>query len=295
VARGALLARGKGPVDLGAGTDREAAMGIEALSQLSVSDEFAPYCSALQCLNERKAPYLVGGTYAFAAYTQISRPTKDLDLFVTREDRDRVLETLREIGWRTEVAFPHWLAKAHRAGHSIDVIHGAGNGIAMVDGEWFSHGRRALALGVEVRLMPPEEMIWSKAFVMEKYRFDGADVAHLLLRQGATLDWARLVRRFGRHWRVLLAHLVLFEFIYPGHDVVPPGLLAELARRVSLEYGARRGETVCQGVLLSRKQYRIDTESWGLRDARLDPDVAMTPMDIVDWTLANPAPAGPDA
>jgi hypothetical protein len=137
-------------------------------------------------------------------------------------------------------------------------------------------------------------MIWSKSFVMEKYRFDGADVAHLIFRQGPDLDWSRLLRRFGRHWRVLLAHLVLFEFIYPGQDIVPSSLVARLLRQAQQEGGDSLRAGVCQGVLLSRKQYRIDTESWGLRDARLDPDVAMTATDIVDWTLATPPPAGPD-
>jgi hypothetical protein len=249
----------------------------------------------LRELGQREVPFLVGGTYAFVQYTGIARPTKDLDLFVRREDRDRLLDALAEVGWTTEVAFPHWLAKAHRGGHSIDVIHGAGNGVAMVDEEWFTYAPRASVLGVPSRLMPAEEMIWSKAFVMEKYRYDGADVAHLLLRQGGTLDWARLVRRFGRHWRVLYAHLVLFEFIYPGHRVVPPSLLEAFSRRLVAEGSRPAGEPACQGVLLSRKQYRVDTERWGLRDARLDPDVAMTAEDIVDWTLHDPPPRGPDA
>jgi hypothetical protein len=248
----------------------------------------------MRSLNQRQIPYLVGGTYAFAWYTQIERPTKDFDLFVMRQDRDRTLEVLRSRGWHTQVAFPHWLAKAHRAGHSIDIIHGAGNGVAMVDADWFSNARNASILGVPTRLAPPEEMIWSKAFVMEKYRYDGADVAHLLLRQGHNLDWVRLLRRFGRHWRVLLAHLVMFEFIYPSHRLIPRSLLAALAGRLTRE-GATDEDVVCQGVLLSRKQYRVDTENWGLRDARLDADVAMTPGDIRDWTTASPGPAGPDA
>ena len=29
-------------------------------------------------------------------------------------------------------------------------------------------------------LIPAEEMIWSKAFIMERERYDGADVAHIL-------------------------------------------------------------------------------------------------------------------
>jgi putative nucleotidyltransferase-like protein len=258
-------------------------------------DLYDPYRRALHGLNAVEAPFLVGGTWAFAQYTGIARPTKDLDLFVTRQGRDRVLEALRALGWETHVAFPHWLAKARQGGHCLDVIHGAGNGVAMVDDEWFQHARASRVLGVRTRLVPAEEMIWSKAFVMEKYRYDGADVAHLILRQGKALDWKRLLRRFGRHWRVLLAHLVLFEFIYPGRHVVPDSLLAAFARKAARENAEGPGRVVCRGVLLSRKQYRVDTESWGLRDARLDSDVAMSPEDILDWTLADPGKPGPDA
>jgi Uncharacterised nucleotidyltransferase len=272
----------------------EVDMGLHAVERSPEVLPVSPYAEALLGLSRSQVPFLVGGTYAFAHFTGIARPTKDLDLFVMREDRDRLLEALEALGWTTEVAFPHWLAKARRGPQSIDVIHGAGNGVAMVDKEWFTHARPGPVLGVATRLTPPEEMIWSKAFVMEKYRFDGADVAHLLLRQGSILDWTRLVRRFGRHWRVLYAHLVLLEFIYPGHKVVPPSLLEALSRRLVEEERTPRGEPVCQGVLLSRKQYRVDTERWGLRDARLDPDVAMTPKDIVDWTLHKPPARGPD-
>ena len=268
---------------------------VVSIQKAAAARAYAPYRAALAGLNARGVPYLVGGTFAFAAYTGISRPTKDLDLFETRDGRDRALEALRELGWQTQIAFAHWLAKAQKGEHSLDVIHGAGNGVAIVDDEWFAHARPARVFGVETSLVPAEEMVWSKAFVMEKYRYDGADVAHLLLRQGASLDWKRLLRRFGRHWRVLLSHLVLFEFIYPGQRVVPPSLISALVARVARENGELQPSVVCRGVLLSRKQYRIDTETWGLRDARLDSDVAMSPEDIVEWTLADPARPGPDA
>jgi hypothetical protein len=246
------------------------------------------YRDALRSLNAQAAPYLVGGTFAFAHYTGIVRPTKDLDLFVQREDGPRVLGLLRQAGWATEVCHPHWLAKARRGTVYVDVIHGSGNGVAMVDRQWFDHAVTASVLGVPTRLVPPEEMIWSKAFVMEKYRFDGADVAHVLLLQGKDLDWKRLLWRFGRHWRVLLGHLVLFGFIYPRHrTLVPPSVLETLAYRLRRESrGPEDGDAVCQGVLLSRKQYRVDVESWGFRDARLDPDVSMTERDIENWTGA---------
>jgi hypothetical protein len=38
--------------------------------------------------------------------------------------------------------------------------------------------------------------------------------------------------------------------------------------------------TVCQGTLLSARQYLVDVERWGYDDARLDPGVQMTQGDI---------------
>jgi len=269
--------------------------GPEALAPVDVRSR---YGDTLRRLNERKVPYLVGGTYALSHYTGICRPTKDLDLFVRRTERDLVLAALRTLGWQTRVSFPHWLAKARRNGDSIDVIHGSGNGLASVDDAWFDHARYARLPGLDVGawVVPPEEMIFSKAFVMEKYRYDGADVAHLLLRQGPGLDWDRLLRRFGLRFRVLFAHLVLFEYIYPGRNVVPADLFGKLAARVGDDEPAEAGGAAeCRGVLLSRKQYTTDTADWGYKDARRDPDVEMTGRDIETWSAAPAAPPGPDA
>jgi hypothetical protein len=44
-----------------------------------------------------------------------------------------------------------------------------------VDDLWFAHATPGDVLGIPVRLCPPEEMIWSKAFIMERERYDGAD------------------------------------------------------------------------------------------------------------------------
>ena len=55
-----------------------------------------------------------------------------------------------------------------------------------------------------------------KAYIMERECFDGADIADILRCCAAELDWWHLVRRFGSDWRVLLSHLILFGYIYPG-------------------------------------------------------------------------------
>ena len=98
----------------------------------------------------------------------------------------------------TEVSFPHWLAKAYGEDGFIDVIYSSGNGVVQVDQEWFTHACEGEILGVPVKLCAVEEMIWSKGYVQERERFDGADIAHLIRCRGKTMDWARpLLRRSG--------------------------------------------------------------------------------------------------
>src|SRR4051794_32417758 len=172
------------------------------------------YCYALGTMKESGIPFLVGGAYALARYTGIERHTKDLDLFIRPDDLERVLALFASGGDRTERTHPHWLGKVYHDDAFIDLIYRSGNALAEVDDEWFAHAVPDEVLGIPIGLTPPEEIIQTKMFVMERERFDGADVAHMLRAHGSSLDWPRLLRRMGPHWRVLLGHLILFGYIY---------------------------------------------------------------------------------
>ncbi len=248
--------------------------------------EFAAYVRALDALDARAVPFAVGGAYALKHYTGIVRSTKDVDLFVQRHDLERVLDALREEGFRCEVPFPHWLAKAWSGEQFIDVIFNSGNGLTPVDARWFTHAERDVLLGAPVAICPLEETLWSKAFVMERERFDGADIAHLILACGRRMDWAHLLARFGEFHRVLYAHLVLFGFAFPSErDAVPDWVLRELEARLADEPRDFVGAPLCRGTLLSREQYLVDLER-GFRDARLEPHGAMTDDQVAIWTEA---------
>jgi hypothetical protein len=242
----------------------------------------------LETLRSADIPFLIGGAYAFARYTGIERHTKDLDVFIHRRDYERTMRALGEAGCSTELTFPHWLGKARCGEAFIDVIFSSGNGVAEVDDEWFEHARDDEVLGLPVKLSPVEEMIWSKAFIMERERFDGADINHLLRACAAELDWPRLLRRFGPHWRVLLSHLVMFGFVYPAlRDHVPDWVLDELLGRIWQEaHGAPLPARICRGTLISRAQYLVDVERWGYEDARLVPTGSMTWREVARWTAA---------
>jgi hypothetical protein len=124
---------------------------------------------------------------------------------------------------------------------------------------------------------------------MERERFDGADIAHILLLYGDKLDWNRLLLRFGQYWRVLLAHLVLFGFIFPSaRSKVPAWVMEELLKRVSAELAEPDAEDpVCYGTLLSWSQYLGDVLGGSFRDARIRPYGNMTPEEVARWTSAE--------
>ncbi len=248
------------------------------------------YRDVLDELNEGQFSYLVGGGHALERYAGMVRDTKDLDLFVRPTDAPDILKMFADRGYKTELCFPHWLGKVIDGKYFIDVIFSSGNGVCAVDDGWFEHSVAGEILGVTIKFCPPEELIWTKAFVMERERFDGADIAHIIRARGKQLDWHRLLRRFEDTWQMLFSHLVLFDFIYPSERLlaVPSWVMDELIARLQAEKGEPLSRNrVCRGTLLSRTQYRIDVENWGYQDARELPFGSMTAEQVADWTAAG--------
>lgn len=237
---------------------------------LRADGELGARASAIEALNRAGVPFLVGGAYAFAAYTGIYRDTKDLDVFLRKRDALPALEVLANEGWRTERTDEVWIYKAFFGEWYVDVIFNSGNGVSEVDDEWFSHPLPGTIRSHSVLFVPPEEMIWSKAFVLERERYDGADVLHLFDGAGARMNWAHLLERFERYWEVLLSYLLLFRFAYPSErDVVPRWLMLELVSRTldTVEEGSWQ-QRLCRGNLLSRVNFRLDIEERGYLNGR---------------------------
>jgi len=247
------------------------------------------YREAMETLNRAGVPFLIGGAFAFVHQAGIDKSTKDLDIFVRPRDVQALLAACVAAGYDAELVFSHWLAKIRSRDAFIDVIFSSGNGLAQVDDDWFAHARIRTVLGMEVSIAPAEESLWSKAFVMERERYDGADIAHIMLAHGKNLDWQRILDRFGRHWRVLLSHVVLFGFIFPSaRSSIPSWVTEELVRRFQEELNSPdEAEPVCYGTLLSWSQYLGDVLGGNFRDARIRPYGHMTPEEVARWTAAD--------
>lgn len=234
------------------------------------------YRDALRTLDDADVPYVVGGGYAMSYYTGIQRNTKDLDIFMKPEDHERALDVLGSAGYQTEYFYPFWIAKALSGETFMDIIYNSGNGICRVDDEWINNAVPCDVFGYPTRLTPAEEQLWSKAFVMDRDRFDGGDVIHLILARGHELDWERLVRRFHGHERVLLAHLMLYGYAYPGdRGQVPEWVTSRLLTAIENEPTPRA--KLCRGANLAHGgSYGTALREWGYIDARLKPHGPLT-------------------
>ena len=244
----------------------------------------------IQLLEQNRVPFVISGAFALHEHTGIWRDTKDLDLFLRKDQVVGALQALARAGYRTELTDPLWLAKAYSGLYFIDLIFSSGNGIAIVDEHWLRRAATSRVLDRDALIVPAEEMIWQKAFIQERERFDGADIHHLLRCKGTQLDWDHLLWRFGeRHWEVLLVHLITFRFSFPSEkDQVPARVMRDLTGRLERrEADPEASERVCRGTLLSRQQYLHETNVEGYRDARED--------EVQGWTGDQSYPVIPPA
>ena len=92
-------------------------------------------------MHAAEVPFLIGGAYMVEVCGGVSRSTKDFDLYVRPNHVKAALRALARAGYKTELTFPHWLAKGTYEGDIVDLIFRAGNGLCEVDDSWFDRAR----------------------------------------------------------------------------------------------------------------------------------------------------------
>jgi hypothetical protein len=137
-----------------------------------------------------------------------------------------------------------------------------------INDHWFESAPQTKVFGSMVRLVAPTELLWSKAFIQVRHRYDGADVVHIILKQHAQIDWRRLLGYMELHWEVLLIHLLNFRWVYPSErDVIPRWLMDELLERAQQQLDLPQSRMkVCRGRMFSRHDYEIAVQEWGFAD-----------------------------
>jgi hypothetical protein len=213
--------------------DVPSAMQAPAWTTLMAPPEWEVYETVLRAMRRTGIPFVLGGAFGLAAYTQRWRNTKDLDFFILPRDRERGIELLAALGLTDYYdTLPYdrgWIYRAARSGVLVDLIWSTPNRRTEVEESWFEHCQELRLRTETVKIIPAEELLWIKLYVVQRDRCDWPDLINLLYATSAVLDWNRLVARLGEDLPLLLGLLSVFAWVCPDRVRNVPAKLRRAA------------------------------------------------------------------
>jgi hypothetical protein len=204
------------------------------LSALAPAEHWPVYKRVLETANERGIPYAFGGAIGVGVYTNRWRKTKDLDLYVTPEDGHRMVQVFCDCGlddyYEKATYDRRWIYRGYADDCIVDAIWAMANMRARVDRRWVTRGPRFRTPdGISFHVLPPEELIWSKLYVMQRERCDWPDVLNIMYATARTLDWRHLIERVEDDLPLLRGVLTIFAWMCPaGLDSIPQDVRTKL-------------------------------------------------------------------
>lgn len=240
---------------------------MEKIRQCIGSEHQDVYTKALAAVTEKDIPFALGGAFAVWHYTGIWRHTHDIDIFTTPENVQPIAEALTQAGFddlgEQAPGDREWIYHAIKADIIVDVIWRFANRLTMVTSDWMEQGSPGEFLGIDVKFIPMEELVWSKIYTMNKHRCDWPDIMRIFRANCATFNWKKLLDRVGEHWLLLDGVIDVFDWQFPADGAcVPTEIRQELLRR--------------------KEEYRSDPSA-PTREKLLDPWIHSRPEDICYW------------
>jgi hypothetical protein len=186
----------------------------------AISDEqWATYRDAIEALRDAGIRFLLGGGFALATYIGRWRNTKDIDLYIMQEDRDKAVEALSKAGFKDLFGrLPYdrkWIYRSTRGGLIVDIIWAMANQRAQTDELWFQNAPDAIVRGEVLSVIPMEEFLWCKLYIMQRDHCDWMDVFNLVYAVGTRLNWPHLLKRLEEDWPLLKGMLTVYGWLCP--------------------------------------------------------------------------------
>ena len=183
-------------------------------------DQWNVYLEAIRATRKTGARFLLGGAFGLAGYTGRWRNTKDLDFFVLPNDKDKIVDALTKIGfedYHDTLAYDRgWIYRSVCNDVIVDVIWQTPNRRAVVDEEWFKRGRPVVLRDEKLEVIPAEELLSIKLYVLQRDRCDWPDLINLLYRTVDSLDWDHVLKRLGNDRGLLGGLLQVFNWVAPA-------------------------------------------------------------------------------
>ncbi len=181
-------------------------------------EQWRVYACVLTHMCSKGIPFALGGGLALGYYTDHLRRSKDLDIYVRPEDRHEVIDVVNRCGMNDYYDVSSydrgWIYRAHLDGVIVDTIWAMANKRTQVDDVWLD-GPQVQLCGQTLPVIPPEELIWSKLYVLQRDRCDWPDIINLIGATGPELDWEHLLSRVAEDLPLLKGVMSIFSWLAP--------------------------------------------------------------------------------
>ena len=225
----------------------------ESISQ----SEWATYRVAIRAIRDAGIPFLLGGGFAGATFTGRWRDTKDIDFYVHPQDRQATVAALTKAGFEdyfSRLRYDRkWIYRSTRSGMIVDIIWAMANQRAQVDYLWFERAGKVEIRDEKLCVIPMEEFLWCKLYIMQRDHCDWPDIFNLLYKHGPRLDWEHLIKRLDRDTSLLRALITMFGWLCSAAARrLPTSLWRRLKMRLEIS-PLRRGED---------RVHLLDSRAW---------------------------------
>ncbi|MDB6109376.1 MAG: hypothetical protein JWR69_1126 [Pedosphaera sp.] len=220
--------------------------------------QWANYRAAIEAARNAGLRFMLGGGFGLAIYTGRWRNTKDIDFYILPRDRDPMIAALSNAGFvdyfDQRPYDPGWIYRSTREGIIVDIIWSMANRRAEVDEIWFERGQPVQIREESMQVIPPEELLWCKLYILQRDHFDWTDIFNLLYAAGVYLDWDHLLERLGPDTPLLHAALTVFSWLAPNRA-------REFPDKLRKQLGLPKPEKISEREHLRRVKL-LDSRAW---------------------------------
>jgi hypothetical protein len=232
-----------------------------------ISDsEWSVYQRVIREARDAGIPFAFGGAFATAVYTGDLRNTKDFDFYVLPEHREAMIGAISRAALEDHFdRLPYdrsWIYRASQGDTIVDAIWAMANQRTAVDSRWLTRGPEVNLRGERLPVIPIEELIWSKLYVLQRERSDWGDVLRLIDARAESVDWDHLLSQLAEDTPLLTATLAVFAWLAPDRA-------RDIPDRVWDRIGLRPPEPGGDPELTRMRANLLDSRPW-FRSSRSD-------------------------
>lgn len=195
--------------------------------------EWSIYRQAIEAVRNSGVPFLLGGGFALATFVGRWRDTKDIDFYILPRHRQTVISALTKAGFSdyySQLRYDRgWIYRSVKSKVIVDIIWSMANRRARVDELWFERSSAIEIRGEPLRVLPLEEFLWCKLYILQRDHCDWTDIFNLLYAAGPRIDWQHLIDRLEEDRALLRGMLSVYSWLCPKRAAqLPSNLWAQM-------------------------------------------------------------------